>query len=429
MDGLDWERLLCTKRPHLDASGEVALLERPEAPPRTPAEADVQRVIFSAPFRRLAGKTQVHPFARVDYVHNRLTHSLEVAETGVGLAQAVMRRLGLPEAQQRAAKLHVRAACLGHDIGNPPYGHAGEYAIQHWVRNHLDDLRALLARDGAVDEGVLEDLLKFDGNAQAFRLLANPLPRDSAYFCLTCASLGALVKYPCRAGDTEGAKFSCFRIAQPWFGRVMDALGLRDGQAWVRHPLSYLMEIADDLCYCVTDCEDAMTMGILDEATVRDWFLRLFAHDAARASVRDYSIPHLRATVIRHLLERFTEELCRVFRSPASLPAFEDTSPTWQRLKALKRSYRIVFDDQSKIRNEIQAQTELGRTLDCFLQTLRNIRTERLPYSDSLLVKYTFGEDYVARHRAQPYVWWVHAMLDFVTGMTDAYLHRFARIL
>lgn len=429
MAGLDWERLLCAQRLHADAAGRVSLRERAEEPPRTPAEADVQRVIFSAPFRRLAGKTQVHPFARVDYVHNRLTHSLEVAETGVGLTQAVTRRLGLPEAQQRAAQLHVRAACLGHDIGNPPYGHAGEYAIQHWVRSHRDALQELLARDDAADGGLLEDLEKFDGNAQAFRLLANPRPRDSAYFCLTCASLGALVKYPHRACDTAGAKFSCFRIAQPWFEQVMDALGLRNGPAWARHPLSYLMEIADDLCYCVTDCEDAVTMGILDEATVRDWLLRLFADDATRLAVRGHSIPHLRATIIHHLMERFTEELCRAFRAPETLPAFETASPTWQRLKELKKSYRVVFDDQPKIRNEIQAQTELGRTLDCFLQTLRNIRTERPPYSDSLLVKYTFGEAYVAKHRAQPYAWWIHAMFDFVTGMTDAYLHRFARIL
>ncbi len=430
MDTLDWERLLCAKRPGLNAEGGVVLQTRAEQAPRTPAEADVQRVVFSAPFRRLEGKTQVHPFARVDYVHNRLTHSLEVAETGAGLAQAVMRRMALPEAWQRAATLHVRAACLGHDIGNPPYGHTGEYAIRFWAERRMDELRALLREDGASSENALEDLRKFDGNAQTFRLLANPAPRDSAYFRLTCASLGALVKYPYRACDTAKAKFSCFASEEPCFDAVMEALGLRVAPGvWERHPLSYLLEIADDLCYCVTDCEDAVTLGILDEATVREWFLELFGAEAERDAARALSIPHLRAKVIGHLMEGFAEELVSAFRAPATLPRLEATSPTWARLKKLKSSYSIVFDDQAKIRNDLQAQVIIGRTLDCFLQTLQHIRDPELSYGDALFVKYTFGEDFVRQHRHRPYAWWLYAMLDFVTGMTDAYLQRFARIL
>lgn len=425
---LDWPRLLCSQCLGLDAEGQLILSARPEADARSAAEADVQRVLFSAPFRRLAGKTQVHPFARIDSVHNRLTHSLEVSETGAGLAETVCLRLGLPEAQRQAAKFHVRAACLGHDIGNPPYGHAGEYAIQHWARRHESDLRALLMQDEHPQPEMLRDWLCFDGNAQTFRLLANPRPRDSAYFRLTLATLGSIVKYPWGSdeGQAKKNKFSCFQSSKPWMDLTFRELGLAPHE---RHPLSYLMEIADDICYCVTDCEDAVNLKLLDADTVREWFLKLFAPEARPAIPADISIPHLRARVIGDLISHFAEEVTEAFRSPETLPTFESISPTWQRLKQLKKDYSVVFDNDEKIQHELQAQKELGQTLDAFLQTLSLIRTPHLPYSEALFVKYTFGEAFVEKHRAEPYAWWLHSMFDFVIGMTDAYLRRFAKVL
>ena len=426
---LDWERLLSPVRFRLNPDGALLPYTIEETVPRTPAEADVQRLVFSAPFRRLAGKTQVHPFARVDYVHNRLTHSLEVAETGAGLARTLALRLGLDDATTQACVLHVRAACLGHDIGNPPYGHAGEFAIRHWVHAHREDLHGLLSQDGE-DASVLGDLEKFDGNAQTFRLLSHPKPRDGAHFRLTCATLGALIKYPRRACDTGTAKFSCFRLDEPVFDAVMSELGLRRGpHAWERHPLSYLTEIADDMCYCVTDCEDALLMGILDEATVRGWYRRLFS-PAARsiADKPSLSIGALRAFLIGDLMHCFADELTEAFRHPETLADFERQSPVWQRLKVLKQDYAVVFEDPSKLRVEIRAQTELGKTLDCFLKTVRTLRGT-LDYDDRCLIRYTFGEAFVQTHRDRPYGWWLHTMLDFVTGMTDAFLHTFADIL
>ena len=147
MHCFDWDKLLSADRLRLGDDGAPTCYTQLEVPPRTPAEADIQRIIFSSPFRRLAGKTQVHPLAKVDYVHNRLTHSLEVAEIGAALAQRLTARLTLRPEQITASTLHVKAACLGHDIGNPPYGHAGETAIQAWVGQHLDDLGDFLAAE------------------------------------------------------------------------------------------------------------------------------------------------------------------------------------------------------------------------------------------------------------------------------------------
>lgn len=431
MQTLDWDQLLNDSRLRTDEAGKPTCYHQPETPPRTPAEADIQRIIFSSPFRRLAGKTQVHPLAKVDYVHNRLTHSLEVAETGAGLAQRLAARLSLSPSQISACSLHVKAACLGHDIGNPPYGHAGEYAIQSWVEEHLDALGNLLAEDASKPNSpslaaLLEDFRKFDGNAQAFRLLSHPDPSDGAYFRLTCASLGALIKYPRCAADTPTAKFSCFQTARPCFDCVTTALGLNGSDGVHRHPLSYLTEIADDICYCVTDCEDAVLMGILDERLVRDWYLQLLEDPHSVSLKPGATVSFLRAKVIGDLMHCFTEDLVRAFQTPESLAIFEQTSPTWQRLQTLKHNYKIVFDDAAKVRKELNAQAHFHHVLDTFFAVTRNVRTQRPTYSESLLRKYTFGEAFIAAHREKPFLWWLHTMFDFVTGMTDAYLHRFS---
>ena len=431
MNALNWPQLLNATRLRLNDAGEPVCYEHPEEAPRTPAEADIQRIVFSAPFRRLAGKTQVHPLAKVDYVHNRLTHSLEVAEIGAGLAQRVTARLALAPAQITAATLHVKAACLGHDIGNPPYGHAGEYAIQAWVENHLDALGTFLAQDPTAPhtpapECILEDFRKFDGNAQAFRLLCMPTSSDGAYFRLTCASLGALIKYPRTAVETHTAKFSCFQTSRPYFECVMQALGLTPNGTFTRHPLSYLTEIADDICYCVTDCEDAVLMGILDERLVREWYLQLL-EDPQRLQIKgEPPVAFLRAAVIGDLMNCFTEELTQAFLHPDTLTTFEKTSPTWQRLQTLKRNYKIVFDDAAKVRKELNAQAHFHRVLDTFFEVTRKIKCETPTYHDCLLRKYTYGEAFIAQYQSKSAAWWLHTMFDFITGMTDAYLHRFS---
>lgn len=421
----DWTRLLSEKRLIRTDAGELKTYLRQETPPRTAAEADVQRIIFSSPFRRLAGKTQVHPFARVDYVHNRLTHSLEVAETASALAQRVLNRPELTPAQQRAAVLHVRAASLGHDIGNPPYGHVGEAVIRAWATARRADLNCYLLEHGSPERAnaaLCRDLCRFDGNAQTFRLLSHPMPREGAHFRLTCATLGALIKYPYDSGETETCKFSVFTRSHEEFTAVRRELGLPAG---ARHPLAYLLEIADDICYCVTDCEDALLMEILQPETVRTWFLRLFADGREADACRRLPIAHLRAKVIHHLLGAFADELRDCFHAPESLAAWERESPAWKRLKALKSDYKIVFSDERKLEKEAQIRSELTRALDRVFEALQLCdRTHRTAAQEQLLTA-TFGEvpakpadPESARER-------LHTLLDLITGMSDAALRHF----
>ncbi len=418
---LDWERLLSVGRLHVDADGQVALYERQEVGARTAGEADVQRIVFSAPFRRLAGKTQVHPFAQVDTVHNRLTHSLEVAETGAAITRAVVRRLALPLPWQRACVSHVRAACLGHDLGSPPFGHVGEGMVQTWVATHRSELETFLADEAAC--GIVEDLLSFDGNAQTFRLLAQPSPLPSAHFRLTCATLGAMVKYPWPVAQARAAKYSCFAGMRPCFEQVMSAVGLAPGE---RHPLSYITEVADDICYCVTDCEDAVLMGILDEATVCAWYDRLFSPEGQRNRFGAPTVSNVRAQVIGDLIRSFEEEFVAAFQSPETLKTFEQTSPTWQRLKALKTAYGVVFEDAQKRQKEAAARKAYWRVLDAAFEESQRLQARDFQVEDTERFRLLFGNERLhLPHLPQPSLW-LHILFDAMTGLTDDAVRQIA---
>ncbi|MBC8011388.1 MAG: dNTP triphosphohydrolase, partial [Burkholderiales bacterium] len=248
---LDWNRLLSSERP--GSSAEKT--KTPGSEGRSPFEADHDRVIFSAPFRRLAGKTQVHPFAQVDHVHNRLTHTLEVASVGRSLgmnAARWLRERGEMPADRSDADVMfiVQAACLAHDMGNPPFGHAGEYAIRVWAR---ENLRGIFSRAGKAPElkAVLNDWRWFEGNAQSFRLVSRKDKDERDYFRFTYASLGAMVKYPWAADDArtrKKEKHNAFSSEADVFAEAAKALGLKKtGGKIARHPLSFLSEAADDI--------------------------------------------------------------------------------------------------------------------------------------------------------------------------------------
>ncbi len=264
---MDWKKLLSTKR--------LGRPEKPEAAPpqRTEFTRDYDRIIFSSAFRRLQDKTQVFPLAKSDYVRTRLTHSLEVASVGrtLGMLGAEVIALKQPEMKELAAPHDlgtiVATACLAHDIGNPPFGHAGESAIQEW----FEAKHSFTEIHGAERM----DLLKFEGNAQGFRTLCSLQQVASrGGLQLTGAVLGAFTKYP-RASKVEdsqaqgisGKKFGFMQSESDLFLELADELGLvrKPGaaNAWHRHPLAFLVEAADDICYHVMDVEDGYKLGCL----------------------------------------------------------------------------------------------------------------------------------------------------------------------
>lgn len=248
---------------------------------RSEFHKDYDRIIFSSAFRRLSDKTQVVPLPRSDYTRQRLTHSLEVSCVGRSLATLVYERIA-PEAREQVAQgdfeAIVAAACLAHDIGNPPFGHFGEKAIQDWAKRQQQDgsLNGLTAAQQA-------DLVLFEGNAQSFRVLTRLQMRvRQGGMRLTGATLGALMKYPCGSSETskEGyKKHGYYQDDAELFREVCEVTGMKCTSAGhvVRHPLAYLSEAADDICYAIIDLEDGCRAGLVKEDSALSTFESLSA--------------------------------------------------------------------------------------------------------------------------------------------------------
>jgi dGTPase len=237
---------------------------------RSAFEQDYDRIIFAHPFRRLQDKTQVHPLPEQDFVHTRLTHSLEVSSVGRSLGKRVGETIlqRHPELQESFSLFDfgaiVAAASLAHDLGNPPFGHAGEDAISDFFHHHSFGQ----SFKTKVTEAEWAELISFEGNAQGFRIL-----NKSQYgLKLTCATLGAFTKYPCPArfpardkNKKSQKKFGFFEAEQKIFTEVATQLGLSGGDdhVWSRHPLAFLVEAADDICYSIIDLEDGCRLGLV----------------------------------------------------------------------------------------------------------------------------------------------------------------------
>lgn len=269
---LDWRKLLSASRQR----GERT---EPFDPARSPFQKDFDRIVFSSAFRRLQDKTQVHPFPGNDYVRTRLTHSLEVASVGRSLGaaagQVISGRRRLPPDLGAAEFGHiVSAACLAHDIGNPPFGHRGEALIRDWF---AESARGRAALSG-LTPGQQQDFLQFEGNAQGFRILTRLQNwTDRGGMRLTAAVLGAFTKYPrlsdASSSDGEMAagvrKFGVMQAEAAIFRDLAHELGLPEERPgiWRRHPLAWLVEAADDICYSIIDLEDGFKLGKLSFAT------------------------------------------------------------------------------------------------------------------------------------------------------------------
>jgi dGTPase len=308
---MDWPKLLSTKRLGRNRAAEEAV-----PAPRTEFSRDYDRIIFSSAFRRLQDKTQVFPLAKSDYVRTRLTHSLEVASVGRSLgmlaAEVIVRRQ--PDLQSSIVPQDVgtilATACLAHDIGNPPFGHAGESAIQEW----FDSSSAINDIGGAERN----DLLKFEGNAQGFRTLCTlqQAPQRGG-LQLTSAVLGAFTKYP-RASEVDasqaqgisGKKFGFMQSEADLFAELAEELGLvrKAGgpAAWHRHPLAFLVEAADDICYHVMDVEDGYKAACLSFEEVaelhRPWLTDERWERAARVEDVGRRVEYFRAVTVDQMV-------------------------------------------------------------------------------------------------------------------------------
>ena len=275
---MNWNQLISNKRFGLEALHETRKEDRTEF------QRDYDRLIFSAPFRRLQNKTQVFPLPGSIFVHNRLTHSLEVSCVGRSLGNDVAMRLlqkhpELSDSHLSEIGAIVSAACLAHDLGNPPFGHSGEKAIGTYFSEGKG-----LALKPFLSEAEWEDLTHFEGNANAFRLLTHQFQgRRPGGFVMTYSTLASIVKYPYSsrlAGKKQ--KFGFFLSEETDYKRIADELGIiklsKDGEPvrYARHPLVYLVEAADDICYQMMDIEDAHKLKILTTQETKELYSQFF---------------------------------------------------------------------------------------------------------------------------------------------------------
>jgi dGTPase len=307
---MKWHRLLSYGR-----------LRRPDAVPqkgRSPFQQDIDRITFSAAFRRLAHKTQVHPMSPNDHVHTRLTHSIEVASVGRSLGTAVgttiAERLKDSKISPDIFGYVVQAACLAHDIGNPPFGHSGEDAIRSWF-DQAEAGGALFTTNSP--EARLEDLRRFEGNAQGFRILTQlENNKWAGGLQLTYAVLGAFTKYPIAStvsiAETDNnpgtKKIGFFKPEQEYFVEIANSIDLVQrapgAPYWCRHPLAFLVEAADDICYAIVDIEDGYELGYLNFREAKDVLAPIAgARDRLSSMEEREQIAKLRAIAIGRLIE------------------------------------------------------------------------------------------------------------------------------
>ena len=236
---------------------------------RSQFQRDFDRIIFSSPFRRLQNKTQVFPLPGSVFVHNRLTHSLEVASVGRSIANRVALELqNMADIKEKDIlnELHsiVGAACLSHDMGNPPFGHAGEDAISKYFEEGAGK-----ELQNQMQPEEWNDLVNFEGNANALRLLTHQFRgRRKGGFALTYTTLASLIKYP-YGSELNGKKYGYFQSEGDTFKKIAEELDLKrisdSPVKYARHPLVYIVEAADDICYEIMDIEDAHKLKILDK--------------------------------------------------------------------------------------------------------------------------------------------------------------------
>ncbi len=315
---MNWLQLLSYQR-----SGETEVKTQNESQIRSAFEVDYDRIIFSHPFRRLQDKTQVFPLPEHDFVHTRLTHSLEVSSVGRSLGKRVGEQL--IGKHQDLAESHftsfdfgaiVAAAALAHDLGNPPFGHSGEDAISDFFINNGT---GQFFRD-KLDEKEWSDLTNFEGNAQGFRILNRRGPHGLK---LTLASLAAFTKYPRESflsnvdeSRKSQKKYGFFQSEKKIFRELAEITGLRklsDNEAlWCRHPLAFLVEAADDICYNIIDFEDGCRLGLVSFEQTRDLLSEIIGdrYDEGklnRINGHDEQIGVLRAMAIGQLVNEVSD--------------------------------------------------------------------------------------------------------------------------
>jgi dGTPase len=426
---MNWEKLLSPRR-----FGKESVPNLPSEVMRSEFQRDYDRLIFSSPFRRLQNKTQVFPLPGSVFVHNRLTHSLEVASVGRSLGNRVAGELKkkYPSALLLSEiDTIVGTASLAHDMGNPPFGHSGEKAISNYFLKGEG-----LKYKNQMTEVQWTDLLNFEGNANALRLLTHSFNgRRQGGFVLTYATLASIIKYPYNSEKKPTKKkYGYFQTEKETFEAIATETGLQkkaDG-TFCRHPLVYLVEAADDISYQIMDIEDAHKLNILSTAETIELLMAFFdekadanfiqkKHEVVKeVTDKNEQIAFMRASVINHLVNHVSkifidnEKQILTGEFEGSLVDYLSGAPKIAMKNCAEIAYQRIYNHRSVVKIEITGYNVLDTILENYITAIFNSEAE---YSKKLLLllplqyKENHADDYAK----------IRSILDFVSGMTDLY--------
>ncbi len=429
---MNWKQLISNKRFGLEE------LHAKRKDDRTEFQRDYDRLIFSAPFRRLQNKTQVFPLPGSIFVHNRLTHSLEVSCVGRSLGNNVAKELlsSHPELQEECPHLSeigsiISAACLAHDLGNPPFGHSGEKAIG----TYFSEGNGLKLKE-KLTPNEWEDITHFEGNANAFRLLTHQFNgRRKGGFVMTYSTLASIVKYPFSSQWAhKKAKFGFFLSEEADFIKIADELGLirlsKEGEPlkYVRHPLVYLVEAADDICYQIMDIEDAHKLKLLTTQETKELMLRFFDETKQDHILQicdmvddiNEQIAYLRSSVIGKLIDECTKTFVKneedilngTFEGSLIKHISQPVKEAYDFCAEL--SFRRIYRSKDVLDIELAGFRVISTLLDLMIEA---VLSPDKAYSQLLINRVSDQYDI----HSSTFYGKVQAVLDYISGMTDVY--------
>ncbi|MBL4663398.1 MAG: deoxyguanosinetriphosphate triphosphohydrolase [Flavobacteriaceae bacterium] len=400
---MQWERLLSLRR-----QGDTNKRLRTEQDEtRLGFEVDFDRVIFSSAFRSLQDKTQVIPLSKTSFVHTRLTHSLEVSVVGRSLGRAVGK--SLLERHPQLQKTHghqfndfgaiVAAAALAHDIGNPPFGHSGEKAIgDYFLNGNGQRFKAQLT------EKEYQDLVDFEGNANGFKILSESKNGVEGGLRLSFATLGAFTKYPKQSLPKKPTKhiadkkYGIFQSDVLFFTEVADELGLiqRGENGYSRHPLTFLVEAADDICYTIIDFEDGINLGLIEEEFALEYLINLVKDSINKEKYNSLTqssdrLAYLRSLAISTLIKEavmiFLENEEAILSGDFSEALLDKSNYKAQIEDIIKISIEKVYQSTDVVEKEIAGYHILSTLLDAYTTAFENNSKGESRHYDKLLLK------------------------------------------
>jgi dGTPase len=403
---MNWEQLLSLKRQ--GDKGKRLRIEQDDT--RLGFEVDYDRIIFSSAFRSLQDKTQVIPLSKTDFVHTRLTHSLEVSVVGRSIGRLVGKKI--IEKYPHLQEIHgyqandfgaiVAAASLAHDIGNPPFGHSGEKAIGEYFSIG----KGQKFKEQLTDKE-WQDLIDFEGNANGFSVLTSSRPGIEGSIRLTYAVLGAFMKYPKESlpkkptSNIADKKYGFFQTDKEFFKEVADELGLIPNKSgndigYERHPLAYLVEAADDICYTIIDFEDGINLGLVSEDYALEYLIKLVkdtidTNKYQTLTTKEDRISYLRALAIGNLINDavriFIENEEAILKGEFPYALTDKSKYKAQIDDIIKLSVKNIYQSREVIEKELSGYQMINNLLDKFITAYNNNYEGKATNYDKLLLK------------------------------------------